>query len=705
MMRAVAALWCSAAALAMTSCGDNVYPDGVPLPVVSRVNIVAHPDDDLIFMQPDSFTAVTRGDAIITVYVTAGQAKKDLAYADDRERAVLYAYQVASGATGWDCGTISLADHLAEHCAAIGAHGPVSLVFLGLPDGGPPGNFPGSLLSLWSGKVDYVRTVARRSQRYTEDDVVAVLADVLRQSKPAQVYTLDVLATHELDIADHSDHTLVGAATARAVAAAQSLAPIVSFRGYNVLVEPENKPLVMYDAVSIMMRGYGACTETCGRCGEQVCSSISEYHQKLLSRRYATSFRTRNETMRLQLGGYCLTTAGSAVLLGDCAAAPAWQLRGDRIMLAGACLTAQLDGGVRMATCDGSAAQWWRQRDEGEFVGGIAPLRVDDMKQRHTLCLGSAADAAGAAVQGLTCGAEVAPKWATLPVWQATNVSATGSLGLSFADVTGDSLADLCELRSGGVFCGKGNGAGSFARLQQADADGTPWQGSDFVVGRDVGTSGKGAFACTAYDSELRCAPLLSGARASFVRTLAAPAVPSSLALVDVNGDGALDVCVQHSALQCFDQRGEVVFSRDGNSALQLLDIDHDGLLDRCGIAGGQLQCAIAADVAWRDASIVWAYANRGAWESLATPAANAGIVWADLDGDAVLDACVAGDSVRCTFGNRYGLGPSFAVATPLARMSRVWLADLAGTGAHNVCIAGAAAEDATVYCSSPARF
>ena len=217
---------------ALSGCGDNIFPDGQPLMTAARVNIVAHPDDDLLFMQPDLWTSLAHGEGVVTVYVTAGQSKKGLAYAEERQQAVMYAYQVASGATAWTCGSIIIAEHVAEHCQAQGTAAPVSLLFLGLPDGGPDGTFRGSLLSLWSGRVASVETIARRPQRYTQDDVIAVLAEVLRQTQPNQVNTLDVVATHGLD---HSDQSLVGAATARAVAAAHLAAPIVAFRGYNVL--------------------------------------------------------------------------------------------------------------------------------------------------------------------------------------------------------------------------------------------------------------------------------------------------------------------------------------------------------------------------------------------------------------------------------------------------------------------------------------
>ncbi len=677
--------------LALPGCGDNILLEGQSLQPVARVNIVAHPDDDLLFMQPDLWTALAHGEGVLTVYVTAGQAKKDLHYAEDRQQAVMYAYQVASGATAWSCGTITLANHLAEHCQAQGTAAPVSLVFLGLPDGGPKGNFHGSLLSLWSGQVASVKTIARRPQRYTQDDVIAVLAEVLRQTQPIHVNTLDVVATHGLD---HSDHLLVGAAAVRAVATAKLAAPIVAFRGYNVLSEPINKPDIMYDAVSVMMRGYGACTESCGSCGSQVCSSISEYHEGLLRRRYATSMRQRTGRAQVYHAGLCLDVSGTALRLSDCASAPVWQVHNDQLELAGQCVTASADGSLAIASCDGSAGQWWRFSDDGPLLGGIAPPHVKDMLLRHTLCMAATVDAEGAQVRGEACGDAVAPNWELRSSWQATVLSTVPPLAVTLGDMSGDAKADLCELRSDGVYCGVGDGHGNFASLQRADGIGRPaqpWQDPGFVVGVDV----NGGVACTTHDRELRCLPLGAGARAGWEKTMPAPIAARSLALLDVNADRQLEVCVNHDTQQCFDLRGELVLTRSADATEQLVDIDHDGTLDSCGIAGGQLQCAITADVPWHNATIVWSYANRGAWETVAAPMPTATIVWADLDGDAVPDACVAAAGGRCAFGNRYGLGPSFAIAGPIANPLRLWLVDIDGTGAREPCMA-----DAThVYC------
>lgn len=113
-----------------------------------------------------------------------------------------------------------------------------------------------------------------------------------------------------------------------------------------------------------------------------------------------------------------------------------------------------------------------------------------------------------------------------------------------------------------------------------------PWQAPGFVVGADS----LGAVACTAHNRELRCAPLLAGARPAWVRNAASVDRSSQFTLRLMSTlIGNLKIGVRHQHLQCFDQSGALVVTRTSDQAQQLVDVDHDGTLDSCGIAGGQL--------------------------------------------------------------------------------------------------------------------
>src|SRR3954469_18809283 len=146
-------------ALAAVACGA-----GPSLPRSHDLVIVAHQDDDLLFMQPDLWNAIHRRQPVTVVYVTAGDAGHGVAYAASRTIAAKAAYGQVSRSQDWHCGWIELAGHAAQRCDLPA--GNVALMFLGYPDGGVFGDQPASLLHLWEGTVDHADTVAERAARY-----------------------------------------------------------------------------------------------------------------------------------------------------------------------------------------------------------------------------------------------------------------------------------------------------------------------------------------------------------------------------------------------------------------------------------------------------------------------------------------------------------------------------------------------------------
>ena len=119
----------------LVACGDNMLGAGEPLAVSHDVVVVAHEDDDLLFMQPDVLEAVERGDGVTTVYVTAGNGLHgDVDTATTRYIGLMEAYGGVVDSMDWTCGWITIHDHAALHCRL--PKGKLSLVFLGYPDGG-----------------------------------------------------------------------------------------------------------------------------------------------------------------------------------------------------------------------------------------------------------------------------------------------------------------------------------------------------------------------------------------------------------------------------------------------------------------------------------------------------------------------------------------------------------------------------------------
>src|SRR5690349_8766210 len=104
------------ALVALCACGDNLRYDSLALTRSDDLVIVAHQDDDLLFMQPDLLEAVRRGRGVTTVYVTAGNGKGGTSAASRRYAGLRAAYGAAAGAHDWRCGWLELAGHTAEHC-------------------------------------------------------------------------------------------------------------------------------------------------------------------------------------------------------------------------------------------------------------------------------------------------------------------------------------------------------------------------------------------------------------------------------------------------------------------------------------------------------------------------------------------------------------------------------------------------------------
>src|SRR5579871_4261019 len=100
-----------ALAVVLVACGDNALPDGVPLAQTHDLVVIAHQDDDLLFMQPDVIEAVRRGTGVTNVYVTAGNGTKGTDAANIRYAGLRSAYAAAAGEDDWFCGWIEIANH------------------------------------------------------------------------------------------------------------------------------------------------------------------------------------------------------------------------------------------------------------------------------------------------------------------------------------------------------------------------------------------------------------------------------------------------------------------------------------------------------------------------------------------------------------------------------------------------------------------
>ncbi|WP_328313273.1 PIG-L family deacetylase [Streptomyces sp. NBC_00442] len=200
----------------------------------SVMQIMAHPDDDLFFMNPDTGQSLRSGRPMTSVYVTAGEAdgvnsppvkkgaprpKADrAAYSEARQNGIRGAYaQMATGdrASSWTRSSIPTAGGGTAELDTLDAHPAIHLVWVQLRESETIlGNQPHSLRGLWNGK-----TAALTSQlasgspahpfAYTKDQLVTTLAGLMTRFHPTHVRTMD--PTPSVDgkpgkIIDHQDH-------------------------------------------------------------------------------------------------------------------------------------------------------------------------------------------------------------------------------------------------------------------------------------------------------------------------------------------------------------------------------------------------------------------------------------------------------------------------------------------------------------------
>ncbi|MER5962582.1 PIG-L family deacetylase [Streptomyces sp. NPDC002057] len=222
-----------------------VTPKGRPKARTSVVQIVAHPDDDLYFMNPDVSQSLRSGTPLASVYLTAGESdgvnarprdaedtEADKAgYAEARQNGIRAAYAemvTGSRTSPWDRTAIPTSGGAMAELDTLRAKPQVKLVWLQLREAGSiSDDRPHSLNGLWHGRI-----AALESQRssgtpvgadfaYTKDQVVATVAGLLDRFRPTFVRMQDPSPGTYPEtgkLRDHQDH-LYGARFAQAALA------------------------------------------------------------------------------------------------------------------------------------------------------------------------------------------------------------------------------------------------------------------------------------------------------------------------------------------------------------------------------------------------------------------------------------------------------------------------------------------------------
>jgi hypothetical protein len=112
---------------------------------VKILNVVAHEDDDLLFLSPPLLQFIERGDSITTLYLTAGDDGLAAAYWQGREQGMTASYASMLGGTAvtWADSSVTPVPGAAALPSTTASRGAIELVFVRLPDGNVDGSgFP-----------------------------------------------------------------------------------------------------------------------------------------------------------------------------------------------------------------------------------------------------------------------------------------------------------------------------------------------------------------------------------------------------------------------------------------------------------------------------------------------------------------------------------------------------------------------------------
>ncbi|MFE3905365.1 PIG-L family deacetylase [Streptomyces sp. NPDC059153] len=292
---------------------------GLPISTSHRalmMQILAHPDDDLYFMNPDTQQALDTGTPLVCVYLTAGEATginrapgrpqpapDKAAYSSSRHQGLRQAYATLLGLgrfTDWQKSVIGLhGNHRAEINSLSNGGRKVQLIFINTAMHTSYGRL--GLPSLWQDRRLVLPTVVadgsplKRAGSYTYDGLIDVLVGLFDRFRPTAVHTMDpdpdiqhsseVVRRRDSEqqgYSDHPDHTATAlftwTALIRWVAQATEDGGGVpsfattAFRGYYNRHWPKNlPPAVLAEKASHLVPYGGSIDWRCGNpagCGD-----------------------------------------------------------------------------------------------------------------------------------------------------------------------------------------------------------------------------------------------------------------------------------------------------------------------------------------------------------------------------------------------------------------------------------------------------
>jgi len=206
------------------------------------MQIGAHPDDDIYFMDPEIMESIRAGVASTSVFLTAGEIQDPL---HTRQNGMMAAHaalaEVAS--PSWTGSSLAVGSGALVEVYTLDQRTDISLVFVNLPDGTCLTGLEAGTSSCTTLNPQSAQTGVNASYNYTRTRIVTAIATVIAHFAPAALRIMDALPDNRY-AADHIDHIASAKLANSAVAEYQSTTGnrilVTAYRAYNIGNSPDD---------------------------------------------------------------------------------------------------------------------------------------------------------------------------------------------------------------------------------------------------------------------------------------------------------------------------------------------------------------------------------------------------------------------------------------------------------------------------------
>jgi LmbE family N-acetylglucosaminyl deacetylase len=390
------------------------------------VHVVAHEDDDLLFMNPDISHAIAAGGCVRTIFMTAGDDGRRETYWRGREFGERAAYaRMARVPDQWTETSEAVGD---RRVYAVHLNGTsVSLVFLRLPDGFTGRGFAvhnfQSMQKLWEGRIPLI-TPVDGSAPYDRSELIDTLKVLFENSNTTVLRIQDFRgwagAIGGRTEGDHHDHYAAAYFAYQAQRLMETPPKVTAYRGYPIDDLPNNLGPVDVDEKKSSFYLYARHDANLGCRDESSCLHDPVRHNKRsryynwLYRQYQLPDPAADGSVELRsVNGRCLTAADAqgrqdtAVQLRACTHAgvqrwtmtPTGELRGAGNLCLDLRGPSAESGFLQLERCSSAVTQGWTLTVDNELRAATAQ------------CIGMFQQRGGAAPRMQACTGLPEQKW------------------------------------------------------------------------------------------------------------------------------------------------------------------------------------------------------------------------------------------------------------------------------------------------------